>query len=85
VKELLILKKLLLNRWGWISWLIANAIVSFPWLIMGAMWIITGEHWFLATATAIWTFQMLPIPLESILVFIITIFFFTVVFKKKIV
>jgi hypothetical protein len=51
---------------------------------MGAMWIITGEHWFLATATAIWTFQMLPIPLESILVFVITIYFYTVVFKAKI-
>jgi hypothetical protein len=85
VKELEILKKLLLNKWGWISWLIANAIVSAPWLIMGTMWIITGEHWFLATATAIWSFQMLPIPLESILVFVITIYFYTVVFKGKIV
>jgi hypothetical protein len=85
VKELEIIKKLLLNRWGWISWLIANAIVSSPWLIMGAMWIITGEHWFLATATTILGFQMLPIPLEPILVFVITVFFFTIVFKKKIV
>jgi hypothetical protein len=74
----------MLSKRGWLSWGIANLIVSSPWLIMGAMWIITGEHWFLATATAIWTFQMLPIPLESILVFVITIYFYTVVFKAKI-
>jgi hypothetical protein len=85
VKELLILKKLMLSKLGWLSWGIANLIVSSPWLIMGAMWIITGEHWFLATVTAIWSFQMLPIPLESILVFVITIYFYTVVFKGKIV
>jgi hypothetical protein len=84
VKELLILKKLMLSKRGWLSWGIANLIVSSPWLIMGVMWIITGEDWFLATATAIWTFQMLPIPLESILVFVITIYFYTVVFKAKI-
>jgi hypothetical protein len=74
----------MLSKRGWLSWGIANLIVSSPWLIMGAMWIITREHWFLATATAIWTFQMLPIPLESILVFVITIYFYTVVFKAKI-
>lgn len=84
MKELEILKKLLLSKRGWLSWGIANLIVSSPWLIMGAMWLLTGEHWFLATATAIWSFQMLPIPIESVLVLIITIYFFTVVFKGKI-
>ena len=84
MKELEILKKLMLSKRGWLSWGIANLIVSSPWLVMGAMWLLTDEQWFLATATAIWTFQMLPIPLESILVFVITIYFFTVVFKGKI-
>lgn len=84
MKELLILKKLMLSKRGWLFWAIANLIVSSPWLIMDAMWLLTGEHWFFATTTAIWSFQMLPIPIESILVFVITIYFYTVVFKGKI-
>jgi hypothetical protein len=84
MKELEILKKLLLSKRGWLSWGIANLIVSSPWLILGTMWLLTGEQWFLATATAVWSFQMLPLPIESILVFIIAIYFFTVVFKGKI-
>jgi len=84
MKELEILKKLLLSKRGWLSWGIANLIVSSPWLILGVMWLLTGDHWFLATATAVWSFQMIPLPIESFLVFIITIYFFTVVFKRKI-
>lgn len=84
MKELQILKRVLLDKWGWISWLIANLIVSSPWIFFAALGIVTGDAKFFATATAIWSFQMLPIPLESVLVFVITIYFYTIVFKRKV-
>jgi hypothetical protein len=84
MKEIQILKKILTNKIGWLSWLIANLIVSSPWIITGFLGFLFNSAELYATAAAIWSFQMLPIPLESILVFVLTLFFFEVVFKGKI-
>jgi hypothetical protein len=85
MKEIQILKKILLNKTGWLSWAIANLIVSSPWIITGFLGFLFNSSELYGIAAAIWSFQMLPIPLESILVFVLTLFFFEVVFKGKIV
>ena len=85
MKEIEILKKILLNKTGWLSWAIANLIVSSPWIISGTLGFLFNNAELYGVAAAIWSFQMLPIPLESILVFVLTLFFFEVVFKGKIV
>lgn len=56
-----------------VSWMIANLIVSLPWIFFLALAYTTGEESHYATALAIYAFQMLPIPIETALVVILTV------------
>jgi hypothetical protein len=84
MKELLLkLKHLASTPEGWIAWIIANIIVSSPWLFVGSLWLITGDNNYLIAATSIWSFQMLPLPIESFMVAVITIAVYKLLTKKK--
>ena len=82
-KELLReLKEAVTTYKGWISWAVANLIVSSPWIITGILYVFTNDNNFLVYTTSIMAFQWLPLPIESIAVAFITIFIYKKVFKK---
>jgi hypothetical protein len=57
-----------------LSWFLANIIVSSPWIFFLILAILTGDPKHYTTSAAIYAFQMLPIPIESVFVIAITIF-----------
>lgn len=76
------LKEAVTTYKGWFSWVIANLIVSSPWIITGILYVFTNEQKFLVYTTAIMAFQWLPLPIESVAVALITILIYKKVFKK---
>ena len=78
------LKELFLTKEGWISWVLANLIVSSPWIFTGIIYVVTGEQKFLVYTTSIMAFQWLPLPIESIAVALITIFIYKLLTKKHV-
>jgi hypothetical protein len=57
------------------AWLAANAVVSSPWIFFLILGFITGDAGNYATAGTIYAFQMLPIPIETALVVVLTVWF----------
>jgi hypothetical protein len=77
------LKEAVTTYKGWLAWILANLIVSSPWIITGILYVITNEQKFLIYTTAIMAFQWLPLPIESVAVAFITIFIYKLLIKKE--
>jgi hypothetical protein len=56
-----------------VSWGIANLIVSSPWIFFAALGFVTGDSQHYTTAGLIYAFQMLPIPIETAAVLVLTV------------
>jgi hypothetical protein len=79
-----IIKKILLTKEGWISWIIANTITSLPWFLPLAYGFVFNDERGYYTAAAVYAFILAPFTPFWILNIIIAVFFVEKVFKKRV-
>jgi hypothetical protein len=77
------IKKILLTKEGWISWIIANTITSLPWFLPLAYGFVFNDERGYYAASAVYAFILAPFTPFWILNVIIAVFFVEKVFKKR--
>lgn len=63
---------------GWISWIIANLIVSAFWYVPMGLGLLLGSATLMAIGTTVFVAMWMPPPIESVAVAFLTIFFYKV-------
>jgi hypothetical protein len=73
--------KIVLSKRGFLSWCLANVIVSSVWFIPMALGFVFNQPEWLAFGSGLFVLMWLPPPIESFAVAFLTIFFYKKVIK----